>query len=304
MTAPTPAIIAVIGPKGGVGKSTISANLAICLARTGARVIAVDLDLGSANLNVLFGLRNVPCTLDDFLMGKIPELDQAVLPTGIEGLSLISGGNVPGIASLPYQRKIKLMRHLRKLPCDYLLLDLAAGVTNNVVDFALMAGKSLLVTTPDVPSLMSLYSFLKTMVFRRMALYLKQAGATEILALLEMAKDAESHPELKTFEALLERARAVDPQNVEKMRRVNARFAPVTLVNRASGEAGIKAGATINKLMEKFLSITVHDIMTVREDPAVTRAAMKLRPVLIEEPGCPFGKDLQRAAAFIVNKGL
>jgi flagellar biosynthesis protein FlhG len=298
-----PDIIGVIGPKGGVGKSTISANLAVALARAGARVVAVDLDLGSANLHVLFGLKNAPHTLDDFLLNKVQNLDDAVCATDIPGLSLICGGNVPGIASLPYQRKIKLVKHLRRLSCDYLLLDLAAGVSNNVVDFSLVATRSLLVTTPDVPSLMSLYSFLKTTVFRRMSLFLRQAGSDALLDLLEMARDVDRHPELKSMEAFFEQAQRIDSELAAKLRRVNARFDPLTLVNRATPAMGANAGATINKLMEKFLSLRVREILSVREDAAVTRATMRLRPVLLEEPDCLFAKDIARVVDALMNKG-
>jgi flagellar biosynthesis protein FlhG len=302
MTAQSaPVIIGVIGPKGGVGKSTISANLSVALARAGARVVAVDLDLGSANLNVLFGMKSVSYTLDDFLLNKVQNLEDVVSPTDIPGLSLICGGNVPGIASLPYQRKIKLLRHLRKLPCDYMLLDLAAGVSNNVVDFALVATRSLLVTTPDVPSLMSLYSFLKTTVFRRMSLFLRQAGSDDLLDLLEMARDVDRHPELKSIEAFFDQAQRIDPELTGKLRRINKRFDPLTLVNRATPAMGANAGITINKLMEKFLSLRVHDILSVREDPAVTRAAMKLRPVLLDEPDCLFAKDIARVVDVLMN---
>ncbi|MEI6259077.1 MAG: AAA family ATPase, partial [Deltaproteobacteria bacterium] len=48
-------IVAIVGPKGGVGKTTISANLAIALSVLGKKVIAVDLDLGASNLHTLFG---------------------------------------------------------------------------------------------------------------------------------------------------------------------------------------------------------------------------------------------------------
>ncbi|MBF0481381.1 MAG: P-loop NTPase [Desulfovibrionaceae bacterium] len=294
--ARVPKILGVIGPKGGVGKTTISANLAIALTRAGANVVAMDLDLGSANLHVVFGLRNVRHTLDDFLVNKVASLDAVVMDTAVPGLKLIAGGNVPGIASLPYQRKVKLLRHLRKLDCDYLLLDLAAGVTNNVVDFALIAQKSLLVTTPDVPSLMSLYSFLKTSVYRRLQLLFRSSGDARLLALLENAGDAEAHPELKTMADFFTQAALIDPELAERGAKVLARFDPLILVNRVKTASDMKAGRAISNLMDQFLGLHRGEILSIREDAAVGAAAARMQPALLSAPDCGFALDMRKLA--------
>jgi flagellar biosynthesis protein FlhG len=292
--ARVPKILGVIGPKGGVGKTTISANLAVALTRAGADVVAMDLDLGSANLHVVFGIKTVRHTLDDFLVNKVASLDEVVLETAVPGLRLIAGGNVPGIASLPYQRKVKLLRHLRKLDCDFLLLDLAAGVANNVVDFALIAQKSLLVTTPDVPSLMSLYSFLKTSVYRRLQLLFKSSGNSELQALLEKAGDAEAHPELKTMADFFRRAAQLNPELAERGARVLARFDPLILVNRVRTASDMKAGQAISNLMDQFLGLHRGEILSIHEDAAVGMAAARMQPVLLGAPNCAFARDMQR----------
>lgn len=293
MTA-IPKILGIIGPKGGVGKSTISANLALALTRAGARVVAMDLDLGSSNLHVIFGIKSIPHTLDDFLLNKVPTLDAIVADTGVPGLQLIAGGNVPGIASLPYQRKVKLIRHLCKLPCDLLILDLAPGSTMNTVDFALLAWKSLFVTTPDIPSMMSLYSFIKTAVHRRLSLLFKQAGSEKLLELLEKAKDTELYPDLKTMEDFYLQARDIDPDLALKARRMLSRLDPLILVNRVRAEADLNAGKTIHNLMREYLSMEGGQIVSIREDPAVGKAAARLKPVLLDDPNSAFAADMGR----------
>ncbi|CAM2057476.1 Magnetosome protein Mad29 [Desulfovibrionales bacterium] len=290
----SPRIVSIVGPKGGVGKSTISANLAIALARSGAQVVAMDLDLGSANLHVLFGIKQVTATLDDFLLGKIPSLDAACLATEVSGLILIAGGNVPGIANLPYQRKVKLIRHLSRLSCDYLLLDLAPGATLNVVDFALLSRQGVLVTTPDVPSLMNLYSFIKTAVHRRLGILLRQAGATSLMELLELAKDPQAHPELKTMEDFYARATAVNPELTARVRHELVRFQPLLLINRVKTPLDLNAGRVVHKLMREYLSLEQAAVLGLREDRAVSRATARLRPVLLDEPGSAFAADLDR----------
>ncbi|BAH77573.1 P-loop NTPase [Solidesulfovibrio magneticus] len=294
-----PMIVAVVGPKGGVGKTTISANLALALCRLGRRVAATDLDLGSSNLHFVFGIRDVPHTLDDFLMNKVASLADVVLDTGLPGLQLIAGGNVPGIASLPYQRKIKLLRHLRSLDCDYLLLDLAAGVSNNVIDFSLMARRSLLVTTPDIPSLMSLYSYVKSMAYRRLHLFFKQAGNAGLMDLLEASKDPDVRPDLKTLEDFYRQGASIDAELIRQGREVLARFDPVIVVNRVRTEADRNAGTVIGNLMARFLSLEGGRTLCVREDGAVGRATARMRPALLTEPDAPFVHDVMALAHFL-----
>ncbi|MEK7870426.1 MAG: P-loop NTPase, partial [Nitrospirota bacterium] len=60
-------IISIASGKGGVGKSVVSANLALLLAKHGQRVVLADLDVGGADSHILFGLLNPPLTLTDFL---------------------------------------------------------------------------------------------------------------------------------------------------------------------------------------------------------------------------------------------
>jgi len=109
-------IFAVAGPKGGVGKSTISANLAIALANMGKSVVIADLDLGAANLHALFGIKDTDHSLDDFILKKVMNLADIVMETEVPNLQFICGGSqIPNIANMPYQQKKKLINHLMKL---------------------------------------------------------------------------------------------------------------------------------------------------------------------------------------------
>ena len=121
-------IVAIVGPKGGVGKTTISANLAIALSQLGRKVIVSDLDLGASNLHAIFGLRGYKYSLDDFVQNRVKNLADVVLDTGIQNLRIICGGDVPGIANMPFQNKLKLIRHISSLDCDFVIMDSGAGL--------------------------------------------------------------------------------------------------------------------------------------------------------------------------------
>lgn len=289
-------LVAIIGPKGGVGKSTISANLAIALSMSGKKVVAVDLDLGASNLHAIFGIRDFKYSLDDFVQNRVKELNDIIADTGIKNLGIIRGGDVPGIANMPYQKKMKLIRHLAMLDCDVVLLDLAPGASYNVSDFALIAQRPLLVTTPEIPSLMNVYSFIKAAVSRRLLFFFKKNKVPELVDLLEQARDFEKHPQLKTMEGFFNAARKINPDVADSAKKVIQNLNPFLIVNRVPAKNDTKAGRIIQKMLKDFLSIDSAVIKTIREDRAVGEALAKMKPILLQSPNSFFAMDIEEIA--------
>lgn len=293
--------IAIVGPKGGVGKSTISANLAIALAGMGKRVVAVDLDLGAANLHAILGIRESKYTLDSFIMGKTRNLSDVVVETGIKNLGMISGGDVPGIANMAYQQKMKLIGQLLRLDSDIIIFDLGAGSSNNVIDFLIIAQTGLIVTTPEVPSLLNVYSFIKTTIFRRLNFLFKSANAPKLLELLDMARDPEKYPSLKTMEGFLKEVSEINPDSAEAVRKILAGFKFFIAVNRVQRSTDASTGDVIQNLMKQYLSIHTSEVLTTREDSQVRNAIARLKPVMIQSPTCGFCSDIMQIARRLGN---
>jgi len=289
-------IIAVIGPKGGVGKTTISANLAIALSRLGKKVVAVDLDLGASNLHAIFGIKQSENSLDDFVQNRISNLSDIVMDTEIKNVGMVCGGDAPGIANMPYQKKMKLIRHLSKLDCDFVILDLAPGASYNVADFSLIAQKSLLVTTPEIPSLMNVYSFIKAAVFRRMLFFFKHEECPELLDLLEKAKDFVNNPHLRTMESFFREAREINSAVADSAKTIIEGLKPFLIVNRVRAKGDTKAGKVIQKMLREFLSIESTVIKTIREDSAVGVSIARMKPVMIQAPDSLFSQDIKEIA--------
>src|ERR1051325_11641020 len=148
MAEPT-TIIPVAGGKGGVGKSFITANLAIALAQRGHRTVAVDLDLGNSNLHSLLGLENCYAGVGDYLksaMNCLPE--QLIVETGIPNLGFIPGdARMPFMANLKVPEKTRLVKFLRSISARYVLLDLSAGTPYNTLDLFRLGSSGIVVTT-------------------------------------------------------------------------------------------------------------------------------------------------------------
>lgn len=292
-------ITAIIGPKGGVGKSTISANLAIALSKMGKKVVAVDLDLGASNLHSIFGIRGSPLSLSDFLQKRVKNLTDVILDTDIANVGIICGGDIPGISNLAYQQKMKLIRHLSTINCDLVLLDLAPGASHNVVDFSIAAQETLLITTPEVPSLLNVYSFIKSAVFRRLTFFFKREKCNGLLALLEKAMEPDLNPHLKTMEGFFKAARQTDAQLADSAEKMLSGLRPLVVVNRIRTDKDARTGGVIRNLVKEYLNIESAIIMTIREDDAVGTAIAKLKPVLLDAPNSPFARDIEAIAAQI-----
>jgi len=161
-----PAAIAITSGKGGVGKTNVVVNLAVSLANLGKRVLILDADFGLANIDVLLGLaprHNVR----DFIFGD-SALEDVVVdePDGVRIIPASSG--VEQLASLTTQQQMKLIRGLTQLSedIDYLLIDTAAGISANVINFLLAAGLVMVVTTPEPTSIVDAYLMVKILAHR------------------------------------------------------------------------------------------------------------------------------------------
>ncbi len=141
--------ISVISNKGGVGKTHFSVNLAYSLAQTGARVLLIDADLGSADISNKLGIFPEH-HLMEFLQ-KDRRMEELIVSTAF-GFDLICGtyGEFK-LANLGYAQKMKFIRHFKEVSegYDYAVFDLGAGIARTVLDFALGADRTVIVTTPQ-----------------------------------------------------------------------------------------------------------------------------------------------------------
>lgn len=290
-------IIAIVGPKGGVGKSTISCNLAVCFAEMGRKVTAVDLDLGGPNLHVLLGIKHFHLSLDDFILKKVKDLGEVVIETGVRNLRLICGGSkIPELANMPFQQKMKLLGHIVKLEDDILILDLAAGSSYNVIDFLTIAGRKLMVTSPEMPSVIKVYGFIKSCIFRLLTIHFKAAEQYEILEILEKAKDPDANPHLKTVTDILTEAAKVNADCVAAARKDLEKFSPDIVINMAHSEREIAVGHVIQSMLKQYLSVSPGFVSIIPADTLVRKALMQNTPMVIAYPGSDFSRAIKRFA--------
>ena len=159
---PCPFVL-VTGGKGGVGKSTLAANLGVELARAGVDTLLVDLDLGLANLDVLLRLeRRAP--VEDLLAGTAA-VEECVVrgPAGVDVLPATSGS--VELARPDGGRRRELLGQLARLASSYQVVigDSSAGIGEDVLAFATAADRVLVVTAPDPAAVTDAYGVIKAL---------------------------------------------------------------------------------------------------------------------------------------------
>lgn len=159
--APSARVIAVTSGKGGVGKTSISVNLALQFRNQGKKVVILDADFGLANVEVMLGIRP-QYNLADVIFSN--QSIEDVITEGPSGIGFISGGSgIQDLGNLDKTRLQKLIAQLVKLDnlYDVVIIDTGAGIADSVIEFVLSAPEVLLVITPEPTSITDAYSLLK-----------------------------------------------------------------------------------------------------------------------------------------------
>ena len=158
-----PRVISVTSGKGGVGKSSVVANLAMSLANRGERVLLLDGDFGLANLDILFDLK-VRGTIQDVLSGKCDPKD--ILARVAPNVDIIpASSGVMEMAQLGEEKKAQLLDVMQSLEnaYDVLLIDTAAGIGDDVTWLNSSAGEIIVVATPEPTSIADAYALIKVL---------------------------------------------------------------------------------------------------------------------------------------------
>lgn len=158
--------IAITGGKGGVGKSTFSLNVALELGLIRNRVALIDADFGLANLDLLCGV--TPKFHFGHFITKEKELSEIAIQLA-EGVTLIPGGSgIEELANFSPSSQPHVFDQMGTLEknLDFMLIDTAAGIADNVSGVLASASEVIIVVTPEPTSIVDAYATIK-LVFRR-----------------------------------------------------------------------------------------------------------------------------------------
>ena len=165
-------IIAITSGKGGVGKSTMTANMAYLFSLYGKKVAVLDADIGLANMQILFNIKP-KITLFDYIENKA-KLSDIILETPYSNISLIAGKSGHSFANTNtsdiYARIVTDIAQLNEF--DILLIDTGAGLNEYVQEFLYLSDEVIALTTTDPSALTDVYALLKMLSTSKKRLFL------------------------------------------------------------------------------------------------------------------------------------
>lgn len=292
-------ILPIASGKGGVGKSLLSANLAIALGQAGKKVVLADLDLGASNLHLAIGHNVRNNSIGTYLTDKT-SFQSIVEPTEYENVSFIAGDSqIPGLTSLKSVQKTKLIRNFHSLDTDFLILDLGAGTHQIILDMFLQSPQGILVTAPTVTATLDGYLFLKNSVFRLMSTTFKR-GSNGWQFLEQLKKSSESMKSLY-IPKLVEALKKVDPANTELFISRMNQFRPRLVMNMIDDPKDADRAMRIRNSCKQYLGMDLEYLGLMYRDQLQDKALSSRLPVVIYKPNSVLSQAIFRIAEKIIS---
>jgi flagellar biosynthesis protein FlhG len=268
-------IWAIGGGKGGTGKSYIAASLGLHLASLDREVVLVDADLGAPNLHTLLGIKASHPDLGDFLNNTVPELENTAVETPYRGLRIIKGTeNILFVANLNHYKKLRLLRQLRQLETQNVILDLGTGSSFNTLDFFLSANPGIVVATPEPTAIENTYLFLKSCIMRVLKLYMDHYKIQDLHQKMLDQIEKNSQSLYGFFKSLMETDRAYGTILYRALRG----FRPCLVMNKTRSEEDVLLGRSVADVARKYLLIDMKYLGAIPYDEDVQSSLRGLRP--------------------------
>lgn len=262
-------------------------------------MVLADLDFGGANLHTMLETQTTGRSLTRFLYhpGAVSDLHECLVPTCIDGLRLLPGdGFVPGIANMEFAKKQKLIRALKKLSCDYVVCDLGAGSSFNVVDFFLIADRGILLLTAEATAILNGYEFMKNCIFRKIGRYFAKEKA--VVDVVNKYRKGWENGASGSVREMINKTSQVFPEASRQMQQLCEEFTPALLLNmeRLQNDS---LGVKLDALSRKYLNIRVEYLGALAPEPMLRNGMLFF---LKNGTTSPFKEKLREIAALCIDK--
>lgn len=280
------------GGKGGIGKTFLSSNFGIHLAKKGKKTLIVDLDLGGANVHTYLGIKPLGPNLKDYLNGKVTSIEDVISVTNTNNLFFIKGLD-DWTSDLKIDRpKIEaLIDSINKYNFDSVIFDLAAGTHSETIDFFLSCDVQIIVSTPEPTSIENSYQFLKK-AFHRTVI-----KTSEDLQCVDEINKLLHHKErfnIKTPTELISFLIKKEPILGKLLKKNVFQVKPKILINQARSHQDQILSTSIERICSKYFSMDCESIGFVHYDSAIWQSLRVLKPFQIEQVNSNTSNELIR----------
>ncbi|TCK59315.1 P-loop NTPase [Seleniivibrio woodruffii] len=290
-------IIAVASGKGGVGKSFFSSNLSMSLKTAGNETLLVDADLGGANLHDFVGLKVPGKGLYEFLKEKIDI--GSVIAQSPAGVDFVGGSSdVLGMAHITNFEKLKVLNRIKKLDYKYIILDLGAGTSFNMIDFFNFADKKIMIMNSEPTSLENSYGFLKVALYRKIELHLrKDTKYSDICN--KLRSKSMNYPNINT---ILHALSEVDPAGSDEIKRMVDDYKIGTVLNLVRTRKELNVFYGFENVTKKYLGINIEKLGFMPYDISVSESIKLMRPYYINNMRSDVAKCIDDIRSHILTK--
>jgi flagellar biosynthesis protein FlhG len=287
-----PIKVVFAGGKGGVGRSLISANLALYLSRLGRRdVLLTDLDSAGGNLHTYLGIEpRLP------LAGEIlrDHLSPYLLP--ISGYQMkLCKIQAPLTHAVPMEVRQRALDFSIAQNANILVLDMGGLADPLTIDQFLEADYGIVMVHPDPCSIERAYQFIQTSLYRKLL-----HGADDSAVVSRAILSADQMGQLKSPMHLVEALRGVNLKASETIEHKIKNFTPKILVNRCRTRADKDLGIEMCAALKRKLSINPIAIGAIENDEMAWKALMQRKALMTEYPGATISSDIERIARRLI----
>lgn len=292
-------IIPVASGKGGVGKSLLSANLAIALGQQGKKVVLVDLDLGASNLHLVIGQKPGAASLGSWFTEK-SDFKDIIQQTDYQNVSFIAGDSqIPDLTSLKHVQKVRLIKNLKNIDTDYIILDLGAGTHQFILDMFLLSPQGIVVSAPAVTATLNGYLFLKNATFR--LLYTTFKRGTPGRAYLDNLKKDSATMQKLYIPNLIQFLANCDPANTQIFISRMQQFRPRLVMNMIEDPKDADRAQRIKSSCNQYLGLEIEYLGLMYRDMLQDKALASQLPVVVYKPQSVLGQAIYRIADKIIS---
>jgi flagellar biosynthesis protein FlhG len=264
------------------------------------QVIAVDVDLGGANLHAGLGITHPTFALNHFLLDDTP-LDRLSTPTDVQHLNYIGGASdILGLAEFSERHRERFLEELINLKSGTIFLDLGAGSSLFNLDLFCLSDYGVVVTTPEPTAVQNAYGFIRAAVYRRLRRFFDgEEGLVEILddAVNHRRGDEEdSVPGLVRQFARYNRSASVRLEEAAQQIEVGV------VANMSEDTKGEEVAERLSQVVAKYLGVRLDFLGSVTWDNHVRRAVREWRPLIVHFPKSKAGRDLKAIAERLAKR--
>lgn len=269
------------GGKGGIGRTLMTVNFGLLLAKEGRDVVIFDGAFGSANAHTALGVKRPEKTLYDIIHNRPETIDDIIIRAPMKNLRLISGGmDVHNSAYFSPGLKKDVVKRLQSVDCEFLLIDLGGGTCCSSIEFFVEGNTGVLVTTPDPAAIELLYGYMRAVFYRRLRKIIDKPSLeshVDEIALAGMTGNL-----ISVAERVAEKIAKTDQRLASKIENEIFSFDLKLIVNMTIEPQDQYIGPSVCEIVDKFYGFRMDYLGHIPFDERVALSCKRGRPFVTD----------------------